>query len=298
MVNWRLISRFRSMIHAYSKRLSPPYTGQVQIAESDRARALTLDGKSWEIQFCHSMDDARQAPPQGQAAGRKYIRIATIQNSEIRRIALPTFLDIGNVDDRIIELSEFIATSELPYPASDYLEYWLLDAQDESPLAMIHSCSRHEDMPAYPNKTEWTALPASMMAIEPRSDELEIYVPPVNYRFERLVAERAGQNPRAAWFNRHRLGSDGFPPCLVSEQWADERNADLCQRYIQRQAPRLLMLHDLGHDDRVRLEQAARQHALEVDRFYRLYPAVADQELMAAIRVEANLRRASDPSPA
>ena len=39
------------MIKAYSQRLLPPYSGQVQIAESDRARAITTDGESWEIHF-------------------------------------------------------------------------------------------------------------------------------------------------------------------------------------------------------------------------------------------------------
>ena len=39
------------MIRAYSKRLLSPFTGLVQIAESDRARALSLEGNDWGIQF-------------------------------------------------------------------------------------------------------------------------------------------------------------------------------------------------------------------------------------------------------
>jgi hypothetical protein len=52
------------------------------------------------------------------------------------------------------------------------------------------------------------------------------------------------------------------------------------------------MLHGLGNDDRSRLELAARKHALEVERFYPLYPTIVDNKLMAAIRVEARLRKA------
>ncbi len=39
------------MIKAYSQRLMPPYSGQMQIVESDRTRAITLDSQTWEIQF-------------------------------------------------------------------------------------------------------------------------------------------------------------------------------------------------------------------------------------------------------
>jgi hypothetical protein len=76
--------------------------------------------------------------------------------------------------------------------------------------------------------------------------------------------------------------------------WESEEDRRLCQRYIERQAPRLLMLHGLKHDDRLRLEGYARQNALEVERFFPLYPAVADDELMSAICVEARLRLAAE----
>ncbi len=42
------------MIKTYSQRLLTPYYGQVQIAESERARALAVDGQTCEIQFLHS----------------------------------------------------------------------------------------------------------------------------------------------------------------------------------------------------------------------------------------------------
>ena len=39
------------MIRAYSKRLLSPYMGLVQIVETERARALSLEGTDWSIQF-------------------------------------------------------------------------------------------------------------------------------------------------------------------------------------------------------------------------------------------------------
>ncbi|MCG6870431.1 MAG: hypothetical protein LJE91_17365 [Gammaproteobacteria bacterium] len=280
------------MIRSYSKRLLPPYSGQVQIVESEKTRALTLDGKNWEIQFLNSnsTDEGRE---QKRPIRKSYIPVAMIRASDIQRFSLPSFLDIGSVDERILELSEFLTTLSLPFPALDHFEYWLLDAREGTPLALIYSCTRQDDIPASPSHAEWTALPASMMAIELTADEKRDHMPPVNYRLERLVCERAGQRPRAAWFNRIcEEKSVSFPPYLVTEQWEEEDQHRLCQRYIARQAPRLLMLHGLGNDDRSRLELAARKHALEVERFYPLYPTIVDNKLMAAIRVEARLRKA------
>ncbi len=67
---------------------------------------------------------------------------------------------------------------------------------------------------------------------------------------------------------------------------------------MQRQSPRLLMLHGLKLEQRTQLEINARKYALEVERFYKLYPEIADQALIDAIRVEARLRSATEGQPA
>jgi hypothetical protein len=51
----------------------------------------------------------------------------------------------------------------------------------------------------------------------------------------------------------------------------------------------------LPKSDRERLEQAARDYAIEVDQFFALYPEVIDEKLMTALRVEAKLRLAAAP---
>lgn len=281
------------MIHTYSRRLLPPFSGQLQIAESESARALSPDGKNWEIQY-RTPDEGQGWTQHGHPVHRGLIRVAISRGGRIERLALPSFVDAGHVEDGIMELSGFLPAANLPFPAMDHYEYWLLDGRDESPLALIHSCVRQEEMPGYPRRLEWTALSARLMPVERTADEERDQVPPVNYRLERMVAERAGQHPRTAWINRKRVDrSIEFPPLLVKEQWENEELHQVCQRYLARQAPRLLMLHDLSKDDRARLEIAARNHALEVARFYPLYPEVEDSELMAAIRVEARLRNAS-----
>lgn len=280
------------MIKTYSQRLLPPYYGQSQIAESERARALTIDGQSWEIQFLHVGNN------NAQDTKLSYRRAVTISDSDIRQKKIGESLDKGQtVDERILELTDFLADVSLPFPAADPLEYWLLDAKDQSPLALIFSAKDAEQMNAYPLRPEWTALPAAVMPIEKTEDEISNSSAPVNYRLERLVAERAGYNPKAKWFTRSLNEEQSFPTLMLREDWQEEESNDLCQRYLIRQSPRLLMLHGLNQELRSQLEIKARPHALEVERFYKLYPNVIDQVLMNAILVEARLRGVTEGQP-
>ncbi|MGI9227355.1 MAG: hypothetical protein ACR2PU_01050 [Gammaproteobacteria bacterium] len=291
------------MIKTYSQRLLPPYYGQAQIAESERARALTIDGQSWEIQFLlegkSNLNSSNQeANNQAQSTKLSYRRAVTISDSDIKQKNIGQ-QKIGNdnqqtVDERILELTDFLADITLPFPVADTFEYWLLDAKDQTPLALIFSAKDPEQMKAYPSRPEWTALPAAVMPIELRQDEKSHSTSPVNYRFERLVAERAGINPKAKWYIRRLNEEQSFPSFMVREDWHDDESNDLCQRYLTRQSPRLLMLHDLNQEQRKQLEINSRPHSLEVERFYPLYPEVVDQVLMNAILVEARLRGASE----
>ena len=282
------------MIQAYSKRLLSPFTGQVQIVENDQARALTLDDNTWELQYRVSFGRGPVADQQQAVKKHNYVRAAIIRPSGIERMLLPRYLDTNAVEEQVQELAAYLEKVSVPLPPADMHEYWLLDEADEQPLALIFSCLHAEEMPLFPQRPEWTATPAAIMEVARIPEEERHYVPPVNYRLEHLVNERAGRRPRARWIRR-RAGQTGtFPSCLVRVDWESEEDRRLCQRYIERQAPRLLMLHGLKHDDRLRLEGYARQNALEVERFFPLYPAVADDELMSAICVEARLRLAAE----
>ena len=277
------------MVKGYSQRLTPPYAGLVQIAESERARAITMDGNSWEFHFLFAIPEHDKAP--GRQNQRRFKRVAAIESDKVRKIAAQSSQESSSVDERIVELAVFIAMASFPFPPADRHEYWLLDPADDSPLALIFSCVDGEQMADFPDRPEWTALSSAAMRIERTPEEEKTGEPPVNYRVERMVAERAGYNPKGRWFTRRESEPGSFPPLLLKEDWEDAGQFELCQRYIQRQSTRLLMLHDLQHDDRKRLENAARQNALEVERFFPFYPDVADQQLMNAILVEARLRR-------
>jgi hypothetical protein len=280
------------MVRSYSKRLLSPYCGQVQIVEAGCVRAMTMDGEIWEVQLQLVPDERqrRESELRGMPLRHRYSIIGTISNDGRQRLQLPLEFRTAEIYRQLEELAACLARISLPLPAEDRYEYWLLDERDEAPLALIFACTQAEQMALYPNSPEWSALPAARMAVTATVEEQKSCAPPVNYRVERLVSERAGWNPRARWFQRTQSETTRFPPLLLSEDWDNESDHRLCQRYLQRQAPRLLMLHGLDHDDRLRMEQAARDNALEVQRFYPVYPKVADEKLMKAIRVEARLR--------
>jgi len=287
------------MIRSYTQRLLPPFSGVVQIAESERARAQSFDGTHWDIQYFsgneHAVEDTFRI--QGYGLDKGYFNVANLHKHELKTFNFPACVDHGMVSESINELYEFLSTAQLPFPAGDNFEYWLLDEADESPLALLNACCDESVMDMYPSQTEWTALPHSKMDIENTESEQTQNEPPVNHRFQNLIARRAGMNPRAAWFKRVDNGSADFPGLLIREDWQEQAHHDLCQRYLMRMAPRLLMLHGLTTEDRERLEVAAKQYVFEVDEYFSLYPAVNDKSRMSAMRVEARIRRASPEVP-
>lgn len=249
-----------------------------------------MDGVGWEIHFLRTINDGRMT--EGQKPKRGFARAASVGQSDLAEIASQSSPKYESVDTRIVELAVYLTGVSLPFPSADRYEYWLLDGEHESPLALIFSCTEAEHMPLFPSRPEWTALPAAVMPIGATPDEAERCDAPVNYRLERLVATKAGSKPRARWFHRRPSEPDSFPALMLSEDWREEEHEQLCQRYITRQSTRLLMLHGLESEQRRRLELAAKPYALEVERFYPLYPEVVDERVMNAIRAEARLRGA------
>jgi hypothetical protein len=279
------------MIKAHSQRLLQPYSAQVQIADSDHARALSIDGDLWEFQFIYANSRGGKASAGGQRG--RFTRVAHIRHCDLEKFIENPDTEDGQADQRILDLAAFLLGARLPFEAADRYEYWLLDPKDDSPLALIFSCVDASEMASFPKLTDWTALPAAVMPIETSEAERSRCYGPVNYRLERCVAERAGTKPRARWFTRRYHESEEFPPFLVREDWDSDEHRDLCQRYLHRQAPRLLMLHGVSWEERRRMELAAKANALDVARFYPLYPEIADKEVMDKIRVEARLRLAA-----
>jgi hypothetical protein len=280
----------------YSRRLLQPYVGVIQVADMDRARALSVDGENWAIRYALADNAQMQDMPPSGDPRINYSPVATVEQGRLKTHAVHTILDPGEVRSAIHQLYEALTTVEVPFEAADHYEYWLLDDRDGSPLALLHSALEAREMQQPPPYPTWLAMPAVQLEIqEPERIQTQInYMPPINHRLQLQVEERAGYKPHGAWFKRPDPAADDFPPCLVREDWDDEQQQQVCERYIHRLAPRLLMMQGLSPSVRHRLEQCACEYVFDVERFYPLYPEVVDNSRLNAARVEARLRRAND----
>ncbi|HKK07126.1 MAG TPA: hypothetical protein VKA50_14885 [Gammaproteobacteria bacterium] len=283
------------MVTMYSKRLLSPYVGVIQVAETGRARALSLDGETWAVRYALADEEPMSHARLGDGPELNFLPVATIEQGRLQTHALHPLLDPGEVRAAIDLLFDAVTSTSVPFGADDRYEYWLLDSSDGSPLALLESSVYPEAMAKSSPRPAWSAMPAAVLPVpDPDPPEQIGYLPPVNYRLEQFVAERAGNNPRAAWFERTDTNAGDFPPCLVREDWEQDEARRLCQLYLNRLAPRLLMMYELPRSVRQRLEQAAREHAFEVERFYPMYPEVVDESALNAARVEARMRRANE----
>lgn len=286
----------RDMIRTYSKRLLSPYVGVVQVAELGHARALSLDGENWAIRYALVDNEKIGNAPLSDDPRINYTLVATVEQGRMKPQAFHPILDPDEVNTAIDFLFEAISTCDTPFAAGDHYECWLLDAQDNKPLALLQSTADSQEIAQQSISPMWIAMPHAQLAVtDPLPHDDDVYVPPINDRLQKLIKARAGDKPRAAWFKRTDSTTDDFPPCLIREDWENDADQQLCDLYIQRLAPRLLMIDGLPRAVRQRLEQAARAYVFDVARFYRLYPDVVDQELLNSARVEARMRRAAAP---
>jgi hypothetical protein len=283
------------MVRYYSKRILLPFVGVVQVCDLGWARALSLDGIKWSVRY-HQHENRKTRKGFLNYDPRINIAIMlTIDNKRQLSRPIRSDLDPGQTEIDSQRFFEAILSEAIPYEAGDLYEYWLLDADDESPLALLHTCVDEDEMYTYLPALEWLTIPAAELAIEdPIDKDDSFYTPPINYRLQEYVATKAGIKPRAAWFRRHRGDESDFPLYLVRDKWEDPECQRLFELYLQRISPRMLMLGGIPDDMRDQLELHARHYALEVEHFHRLYPAVINKSELTSARVEARLRQANE----
>lgn len=298
-------------MEVYAKRLNNPFHGLLQVVASEQLRALSFDGREWELQF--QCDMRKMKPNLPDFAPRfQYARIGRWDaHNGFKPFPLDPAIDRDAVEAACGEVLATLATVRVPLLQDDVYELWLLDEQHHLPLALLASCRRMAEMEGMQmHHPAWKSVSAAQLEVASTEEEIRRGMPPLNYRIEAQVKKRAGQNPAAKWFRRlsdgdgeevtldgrvcSKLPAAAFPEYLLREDWDNRTAQDLCARYLQRLAPQLLVLQGLSHTGRDRLEQMASQHVIEMDRFYHLYPAVADPPRMTAWRVEARLRVACE----
>lgn len=296
--------------HCYGRRRLNPYAGMIQVVDAGDARALSPNGRHWEIQVLAARPEHDWRSPNVGAPVMQFFRFGVwAADSGLRQVPVSPILDLDALLQGSAALCRILpgCLQRLPFPAGDLVELWLLD-RDRQPLVLLDSVQNASHaIEAHPQP--WSAAPLSEHGfISPQLLELGIpardgHNPRVHAsRLERLVRTTAGSPPHRVWIQRSKDGSgsrpDGsqqwqasdFPPLGLREDWPDAADSALAHDYLNWCAPHLLTFSGLTETTRRRLERAACSRALLVESQHRLYPRILETELIEAARVEARLR--------
>jgi hypothetical protein len=292
-----------------------PFCGVVEVVETEAGRAFSMNGRTWEVQVLVDAPAQSWGLLNRQQAGggvKRLLRLGLWHRDEgLKRAPIDPSLDREAVLAAGAEVARALASHShaVPFELVDCQELWLI-GQDQRPLALLASAPAGERLPQ-PRDCKWRA--ATGMDAGFQSAALQRYGvgaphgrPDQHARAVEALVQAAArkEQPRARWFIRDADGSGEevdhaaevrpacwFPDLTLRRDWLQRQQAELVEDYLDWLAPRLLTLQALSNPVREQLERAARSQALLVDVMYPLYPVVRNPDLIAATRVEAQLRR-------
>ena len=273
------------------------------------AEAVTADGVHWDIYV--SNDALREGLDEN----------VIVQTSDIRygKWSLETGLRRGPMypsEDfrRLEEMGDTVYRyllemhDQVPFPFADNIELWLL-GEDMMPLALLDSVTREQEIPAS-NAGNWQC---GRLCREHFSSEALLHKhdsKPPGMAAEWLTQQiglLAGSTWHRQWIKRSQdhsgklLGTNqtlppqAFPLLPLRDPEDGSLVSAVIKEYFLWLAPWLLQLDSLNERQRNSLEQSAARQALLMDKLYRLYPAITDESVLQAARVEAALRNTLQP---
>ena len=230
----------------YSLRRVNPFLGVVAVVRSAGGRALSFDGRHWQLQVMAH-------PPRGLWSGGghreelRYFHFGVWSEAEgLTRVPLNPILDVGLMLDESERLLAAVtdAAPRLPFPLLPELELWLLD-RDDAPLALLATVLDAAAANGTANDAgeidleplgldeigwpDWSAGARGERAF--RSETLAAQGLPERdgsglarhaEALEQAVAAAAGSRRQAQWFRRHADGGRGIdfhaPPHLVGRR--------------------------------------------------------------------------------
>ncbi|MEJ2619279.1 MAG: hypothetical protein P8163_03250 [Candidatus Thiodiazotropha sp.] len=297
--------------NAFSIRRLNPFNGLLQVYQIDSARALSANGRTWEIQV---LSEAPQGLWANTPLGtQQYFTFGLwSKNAGLKQVPVNPLFDIRTMitaSDRLIENLE-AELPYLPFPMTDCYECWLLDEANQSPLALLQSCRTEDEIGLSRKTAKWFAAEqddcrfVSAHLTQRGLPNNDGFNPRVHASvLEAEVQHRAGSQPNTGWFfrssenemmsfDKQQLHELSFPTLPLAESGYDAENHTLIEEYITWKSPQLLMLPYLSSDSRQRLEQLAIKQAEQIDRYWTLYPEIHNKDLLKRARVEARIRSA------
>ncbi len=303
----------------FSLRRANPFLGLVAVVKTSGGRALSFDGRSWQLQVLAH-------PPrglwtrEGHQDRLQYFGFGLwSERTGVRRVPLNPILDAGSMLAESESLIGLVRASQkdLPYPLAKELELWLLD-REQAPLALLANALEGTDLDEL-GTPAWSAgatpeRPFVSRTLQDTDSAAGDERPPQQHAIvlERLVKSTAGRHLNRQWFRREADGSglgldhrapeglagrhlpaDAFPGLPLRTLWPEDADCALVGEWVDWVAPYLLTLPGIQDGLREHLEQQAARTPLLVDALWRLFPRVLDRDLLSRARVEARLLRAN-----
>ena len=283
-------------LFCYALRRLNPFLGVVQVVETPSGRASSSNGLVWDVQILTEGPADWGSLGSGDR-GKAWYRYGLWSERE-GLVSRP--LAAQNKDRQLRTESEHLIEqislnlNRLPFALTDRRELWLLDAERQEPLALLHAMSPDANPPR-PEPRYWTGcLGQQGVAGQRRFPDI--------VELESQVKARAGFNVSRAWVTWNpehtaiaaadsRLSQEtGFSAFGIREDWSDKEDQERVRRYIEWAAPAFLTLPYLNDAQRARLESSLSDQAVSIEYHWRLYPKVLDTNKLTAARVQAGLQ--------
>ena len=287
----------------YALRRLNPFLGVVQVVETPSGRASSSNGLVWDIQIL-TQGPAGWGSLGAANRGKAWCRYGLWSERDGLAQRSPA---VHSKDRQLRKDSEHLIEQvlrnldRLPYALADLRELWLLDAEQQKPLALLHAMLPNASPPR-PEPHYWRGCLGQQGVAGQRRF-------PGTAELESQVKTRAGFNINRAWvsWNPERttlvagdsslMQDDEFPAFGIREDWPDREDQQRVQRYIDWAAPAFLTLPYLNDSQRTRLESSLSDQAVSIEYHWRLYPKILDKNKLIAARVKAGLQENGTPEP-
>jgi hypothetical protein len=269
----------------YSRRRVSPFLGVMQVIEVGDGRAISLDGRRWELQLLSLEALAERVwgniGPRP-ARRRWFIYGRCTGPDDVRRLPVSREISDPFRHPALAKLLKALSNRpRLPFPLADRHEAWLCSA-DGTPLALLATAVDEAERDSR-KPGSWACLPATDCGFTSSSRLAEGQDRTASLALNELL-NKAARGGQLRW-----MKGDGLPVLPWHRDWTMPEQQQLIDDYTAYLSPYLLTLQHLDDALREQLEQLAVHHLDLIEFVYPLLPAVLDSGRMEVARVKARL---------
>lgn len=281
-------------VRAYAVRRLMPFLGMLQVIEMEQARATSANGLVWHLELQSLQPMAWGSLNAGPGEKGWYLHALWSEQEGLCDAPVGSAGRDPLARERCEALIEQIRATSLPLPLADRQELWLLDEQEQRPLALLYAVQPAAPRPN-PEPRRWLGcFGREGVAGQRRFPQIEL--------LESQVRRRSGFGQRRLWVTWDQahervideagqpLAVEDFPCCGLREDWALAEEAERVAAYLRWIAPSLLTLPWLPEQRRLWLEESLAIQATSIEYHWRLYPRILRPEYVRAARVQTRLQ--------